>query len=155
MKKLVFVLVLLFLANKKRKKEMLFPGIQNNNPGNLRPNKNFKWNGEIGVDKNGLIVFSSMELGIRALGKDIINTVKNGYNTPETFFAHYAPKGDGKNNPVTYAQTVAGAIGIGWKDLLKMPEHLYSMVNAIIRVENGNQYGLVSQEQIINGLNLV
>lgn len=46
-------------------------GIRNNNPGNIRPVKAYKWQGEIG-ENGGFVVFDSMTNGIRALCKNLI-----------------------------------------------------------------------------------
>lgn len=155
MEKLILIFGVLYLLSKKKKKRKVYSGIANNNPGNLRalPNGQ-KWQGQTGIDVNGFAKFSSMSLGVRALALNIKNTVNAGFNTFKSFFAHYAPKGDGTNSPDLYALAVSNACGKNVEDSIVINDDLYSMVNAIIRVENGNEYALVTQEDILNGINL-
>jgi len=42
-------------------------GIRNNNPGNIRKNESFTWQGEIDQDDKGFVVFDDEVNGLRAL----------------------------------------------------------------------------------------
>lgn len=46
-------------------------GIRNNNPGNLRPGR-YPWLGQTFVDNEGYCVFSSWQLGVRAMVKNLM-----------------------------------------------------------------------------------
>lgn len=135
----------------KIKDKYMYPGIANNNPGNLRPSVQ-KWQGQTGV-RNNLVVFDTMQNGVRALAKDVLNTVKAGYDTPKKFFAHYAPRNE---NPTdNYTNFVAERLGIKVDDKIIMPNMLHDMVQYIIIFENGKEYGLVSQADIQAGIDSV
>ena len=66
----------------------------NNNPGNLRPPKDVKYDGQIGVDDKGFAIFENAEYGRRALLNDINIKLKRGLNTPDKFLDVYAPRGN-------------------------------------------------------------
>jgi len=66
----------------------------NNNPGNLRPPKGVKYDGQIGVDEKGFAIFENAEYGRRALLNDINIKLKRGLNTPDKFLEVYAPRGE-------------------------------------------------------------
>jgi len=66
----------------------------NNNPGNLKPPKGVTYAGQIGVDENGLAIFSKKEFGRQALINDITHKLEKGVNTPSKFIDMYAPAGN-------------------------------------------------------------
>jgi hypothetical protein len=93
---------------------------RNNNPGNLRSGP-----GQIGTDANGYAIFPDVATGQAALANQINLNISRGLSLNEFFagqrdaegnlmpggYPGYAPSAD-KNNPVQYAATVAGWIGI-------------------------------------------
>ena len=86
-------------------------GIKNNNPGNIKKGID-TWQGEVGVDDKGFVIFSSMNYGVRACMKLIRNYIKSGYNTVSKIINRYAPVSD--NNPTSnYIDYVATQMGIG------------------------------------------
>jgi len=67
----------------------------NNNPGNIRPAKNVKYEGLLGVDDKGFGIFEKPEYGQKALVNDIkYKLEKRGLKTPNDFIDVYTPKGD-------------------------------------------------------------
>jgi hypothetical protein len=67
----------------------------NNNPGNIRPAKNVKYEGLLGVDDKGFGIFEKPEYGQKALINDIkYKLEKRGLKTPNDFIDVYTPKGD-------------------------------------------------------------
>jgi hypothetical protein len=89
-----------------------------NNPGAIRFNPKNQWQGQTG-QQNGFVQFDTPANGLRAHQVLIGNQIKNGYNTPALWAAHYAPASDG-NNPAAYAQTIADGLGIGINDAIPM-----------------------------------
>lgn len=86
----------------------------NNNPGNLRPPKGIKYEGQIGVDERGFAVFENKDAGQRALINDINIKINRGLDTPEKFIDRYAPASaenpeEGREN---YKIKLAAALGL-------------------------------------------
>jgi hypothetical protein len=83
----------------------------NNNPGNLTGGGTSV--GEYPGKRNwhGFLIFPTPEDGLAAIPKFL---KANGYGplSIAAAFKKYAPKGDGKNDPAHYAQSVADAIGV-------------------------------------------
>lgn len=120
---------------------VLPPGIQNNNPVNLRPlPAGQSWAGQTGADERGLCIFDTVELGYRAGAKTLHAYGRNGWNTLAAIYAHWAPAGDGGNDPEAYAKTVAGLTGFGVDQVLAMddPAVQLALLRASTRVENGD-----------------
>lgn len=91
---------------------------RNNNPGNLTPIRG-GWSGQVGT--NGpFAVFDSLQSGWNALYADLQHNVNANPNwTLTNFFAHYLgnpdplhPQVTDQGNPFTYAQSVAGQLGV-------------------------------------------
>lgn len=86
----------------------------NNNPGNLRPPKGVKYEGQIGVDERGFAIFENKSFGQRALVNDINIKINRGLDTPEKFIDRYAPASaenpeEGREN---YKIKLAAALGL-------------------------------------------
>lgn len=115
---------------------VLARGVRNNNPGNLRPNSNFRWNGEIGSD-GGYVVFSTMELGVRASYINLRSYFTNGFDTIDKIIARWAPSAD--NNPEeTYAAYVAEKTGFDQTEKLVFNSvTAEKLLSAIFRFELG------------------
>lgn len=128
---------------------MLPRGIRNNNPGNLRPNPAWKWDGQGPMDTAGgqgeYLTFISPEYGIRAMIRDIRSKRKRGLDTVQKIMNVYAPLGD-NNNPVAYARSVCARIGAMLEIELEpndpmptdMREFRVAFAKAKVRVENGS-----------------
>lgn len=90
----------------------------NNNPGNIKYFGGEKWLGQVGVDQRGFVIFDTYEHGRRALIKLLTNAATGALMpryTPQMsiydFFSRYAPSSD-NNEPKTYAEFVAGQVGV-------------------------------------------
>lgn len=97
------------LADAIQRQEGWFSGsvvYKANNPGNIMDYDYYKKTGQFRVQQYG-----SYEEGRAALESLIGKYISQGL-TLEEFFAKYAPSGHGGNNPNTYANNVAGWIGI-------------------------------------------
>lgn len=102
-----------------QKMEGYFPGSKayaNRNPGNIKASRE-PWQGQIGIDSSGFVIFDTYENGLRALKISLTNaaTGKSSVYRPTDslfdFFARYAPSTD-NNNPNQYALFVAREIGV-------------------------------------------
>lgn len=129
-------------------------GVRNKNPGNIDYNPRNKWEGQIGIEpkvgsnKPRFALFDSVENGIRALGKLLLNyrgkdgmpgVGKPGIDTPFEFINRWAPSVE--NNTNAYAEAIAKALCVGVRDPIDIsrPETLLTVVTGIIVHENGYQ----------------
>ena len=115
-------------------------GLKNRNPGNLRSNPHFAWQGQIGSgDSKGFVVFDSDINGIRA---DIINLHTHYVRDHETsilaLIAVYAPPVE--NDTKAYAKFVADRLGIDPLATITFDRRTVdALIRAIIKIEQGIQ----------------
>jgi hypothetical protein len=89
---------------------------RNNNPGNIRDGSFAKsLPGYIGQE-GGFAKFDTSQNGQSAQVGLLNSYLSKGYDTPSKIAARWAPAGDGSNNPIVYAQTLASSLGIGVND---------------------------------------
>lgn len=85
---------------------------RNNNVGNI-VDDGTDWKGLAKPRNDGLFYrFRTPLLSARALARSCRNAVRKRAPSYYQFFARYAPKGHGKNDPVTYARFVASRMGV-------------------------------------------
>ena len=115
--------------------EQITRGIRNNNPGNIRFNVANRWNGQIGPDGDGYIIFDTMKNGVRALTK-ILRTYRNqGCLSIHDTIARWAPPQD-NNDTLAYIKDVAKRMQLD--TLIPVPaDRVRDLVAAIIHHENG------------------
>ena len=114
----------------------LYRGERNNNPGTL-VNTPETWKGEIvdGDDKK-FMQFSSAVLGIRALGKLLLNYQKKyGLDTIREIISRWAPPDE--NDTEQYVEDAAEECMIDPDTPFSVKTKLYGLVTAIIRKECG------------------
>jgi hypothetical protein len=109
-----------------------------NNPGAIRFDPKNQWQGQTG-QQNGFAQFDTPANGSRAHQILISNQIKEGYDTPATWAAHYAPSADG-NDPAAYAATVAKGLGIGINDKIPVSA-VPKMASLSAQVEAGGSSG--------------
>lgn len=114
--------------------------VRNNNPGNIRNNPNFTWQGQTGVDSGGFAVFDTPENGSRAMARLLQNYQGDGTdaNTVNKIIHRWAPPNE--NDTGRYAQEVADAMGVGVNqpvDLSRNPELQAKMMDYMTRKEGG------------------
>lgn len=112
-------------------------GIRNNNPGNIRKSQ-IDWIGEIDGSDESFETFDTMENGIRALGKLILNYDKKyGLRTIQGIIDRWAPPTE--NNTDAYVAAVAARVGVSASTELDLRNQhtLSKLVYAIICHENG------------------
>ena len=114
-------------------------GYRNHNLGNITYDRRFRWEGAVGVDERGFIIFANDHYGIRAMTRNISNQqVRNGRNNIQELLGGYAPPGE--DNPTQeYINFVAGQMGVNATERIDMsdPETLERLMGAMIRFENG------------------
>ena len=136
---------------------VLSRGIRNNNPGNLVLT-NIAWLGKISGKNNTdgkFEQFETMEYGIRAMFRDLINDIKKGKNTVRKLINEYAPPSE--NNTAQYIKDVCQSIGVKPDDKITSinQDFLLKLGKAIIRKENGSDASLVTDSQIIKGMKMI
>ena len=140
--------MLLFTLTSKRgqmiiaeTEEMIISGLtrgeRNNNPGNIRPNPAYKWQGQIGVDSGNYIIFDDAVNGIRAIGKDLITKFSRRLDTVQKIIEVYAPPSE--NLTGSYVNAVAKSLGVSPNTRINLYDQgtLLKFVRAIIKHENG------------------
>ncbi|MDR2991917.1 MAG: hypothetical protein LBU72_08360 [Burkholderiaceae bacterium] len=112
---------------------------RNNNPGNLN------YAGQPGAVKESgpggrFAVFSSAELGLRAMSKQIQLHGSRGLNTVQSLITTWAPPKD-HNNTGAYIASVAREMGVSPTKPLDMssPDTLSKLMPAMIKVESGGK----------------
>lgn len=113
-------------------------GLRNKNAGNIRHNAANKWQGQIGVDDKGFVIFDTAENGIRALTKILKNYHRQGLTSVEKIISRYAPSNE--NDTASYVKSVSTRIGVPPNQYFDLSEPiLFNLVTAIIKHENGIQ----------------
>ena len=116
------------------------PTVPNNNFGNLRP---------IGAT-TGFQSFATPEEGLKALSDQIgLYGSKHGINTLIGFTSTYAPKGDGNNDPVAYAQFLSKQLGVPVDQKIDLTDPFINkaMTQAVARMETGAKIPTIGQSQ--------
>lgn len=112
-------------------------GIRNNNPGNLKDPMTGQFQ-----------TFASQSQGVQAADQNLLAyQTKHGIDTISGITNRWAPAGDGNNNPVAYAATVAAATGIpaDQKIDLTNPAVRTKVLNAMFDVETPGWKGADQQ----------
>lgn len=126
-------------------------GVRNNNPGNIEKSRD-RWKG-LATDQPDarFFTFSEPEWGIRAMSRILINYQKKyDRNTIREVIERWAP--DVENNTEAYINAVSRETGFTPDQELDLRrfDHLFPVVKAIIRHENG--YAPYTDAQIREGL---
>jgi len=128
-------------------------GVRNNNPGNIEKSRD-RWKGLADRQPDSrFFTFTEAKWGIRAMARILQNyQARYGLNTIEEIIHRWAPPVE--NNTAAYVNAVARETGLGKNQKLdlKRHEHLFPLVKAIIRHENG--YAPYRDAEIDEGLAL-
>lgn len=135
----------------------LVRGLRNNNPGNLVITS-IAWHGKIPNSQNTdgkFEQFTSLEYGIRAMLKDLINDINKGKNTLTKLINEYAPAFE--NNTNAYINSVAKTLGISATGIIKVIDRplLKLLARAIMKVELGAQHTKVTDSHIDKAIDLI
>lgn len=110
-------------------------GVRNNNPGNIRATSD-QWVGKVGVDDAGFCVFDTPEHGIRAAARILIRYQSRGLKTLRQIIRTWAPENE--NDTDAYLDHVCQFCCASPDNPYTLtPSRLLTLVNAIIRHENG------------------
>ena len=107
-------------------------GLVNNNPGNIRPDKAYTWQGSTG-EAGGFVQFSSPEAGIRALTLNLLSYDQQGINTVQGIINRWAPPSENKTG--SYVNQVAKDLGVKPTDQLNVKDAnvMRQLVDSIIK----------------------
>lgn len=112
-------------------------GIKNNNPGNIKFSKANNWQGQIGRDHAGFVVFDTAPHGLRAMAK-LLKVYYNKYHltTLLAITRRWSPDAVGLSG--IYAATVSKYTGIPAGAVFALtPDNLAKIMRGMIGVENG------------------
>lgn len=121
-------------------------GIRNNNPGNIRHSDANDWQGQVGIDDAGFVIFDSPQNGVRAMTKILKNYAKRGVVTLEQIISTWAPpeginpitREPYGNDTASYIRHVAQLTGIE-KGEPVAPVDYPALIDAISRHENAGK----------------
>lgn len=116
-------------------------GVRNNNPLNIRLNRQNKWKGAVLVNTDGEFEqFVDMVYGFRAAFRLLRNYISRyKCNTIRKIISRWAPESDG-NNTERYIQRVCGETYIGGNEALQPYDpRLVAIVKAMAKVECGDE----------------
>jgi hypothetical protein len=106
-------------------------GLRNNNPFNIMFDPKIKWVGQVGKEVTApfrLIIFDSVENGIRAVAKDVAGDyLKDGKHTIKALISEYAPPSDG-NNTSAYIEYVSRVTGIPANEPFEMSDDILTKI---------------------------
>ncbi|VFQ44389.1 structural protein [Desulfoluna butyratoxydans] len=111
-------------------------GIRNNNPGNIRHGDD--WNGLAEKQPDAsFCTFTEPRWGIRALAKTLLTYQRRrGIHTVRGIISRWAPPSE--NDTHSYIHHVAHFVGVDADETIRVEDHLFPLVSAIILHENGN-----------------
>lgn len=129
-------------------------GIRNNNAGNIRVSKD-QWQGAVGQDADGFVVFETPEHGIRALGKNLLSYQRQGFDSVEKIINRWAPPQD-NNDTESYINFVVNSTGFTRDQQLDMndPSVLSALTKAIMVQENGAANINYTDDQVSTGISM-
>lgn len=128
-------------------------GIRNNNPLNIRHNRNNRWQGVYEQQTDPEFVrFASMQFGIRAGFVIILNYIKQGHKDVASIISRWAPSSE--NNTDAYIRHVCELSGLSpFQELhFEDKDKMVALVDAMIRVELGKP---VDRNDIVKGYGMV
>lgn len=136
-------LILILRSSKPR-------GLRNNNAGNIRAVDGVLWQGQIGIDDAGFVIFDTALNGLRALAR-VLKTYRQKYGliSISGIISRWAPSNE--NDTTSYIKSVEMRVGLGANTPLSL-EHYPALVKAIIHHENGKQP--YSDDEINQGVTL-
>lgn len=116
-------------------KKLIARGLRNNNPGNLRFIARSPWNGQVSDDGEGYGVYSTMALGVRAAGKQLLKYSRSGLNTVRQIIPTWAPTSE--NDTEAYVRAVSSALNVAADQRIDVDAQLEQLAEAIFRHEVG------------------
>ena len=123
-------------------------GIRNNNPGNLQKSR-VKWQGKVIPSTDSRFEqFQNIHFGLRAMATDLTNDITlKKLDTLTKLTEVYAPRFE--NDTTSYISQIAIETGLNRNETINLtPELLFKIMKAKIRVENGRDSALISDNDI-------
>lgn len=111
-------------------------GIRNNNPGNIRAVAGVEWQGQIGIDAAGFVIFDKPENGYRAMARVLDNYRRRGVETVAEIIATWAPASE--NQTADYVAHVASKLNVDPFEPIGRGRYV-DLLAAITLHENGQQ----------------
>ena len=141
------------------KKDTRPRGIRNNNGGNIRWDGRTQWQGMIGQDDKGFIIFDNPEHGIRAITRILKSYARRGVQTVPQIINTWAPPNGVEpltgetytNNTTSYINNVLSKTKLRPSDKVTADKYAV-LIDAIIKHENGQQP--YTEQQIKTGIAL-
>ena len=132
-------------------------GLRNNNPGNLI-RTSIAWQGKIPFPQSKdtkFEQFQTIELGLRAMFKDLINDINKGKNTITKLINEYAPPHE--NNTKAYINSVSKSVGLMPDTIITKVDaaFLLALGRAILKVELGTAHAEITDTILRNGISLL
>jgi len=132
-------------------------GIRNNNPGNL-VKTNLPWKGKISHSQNTdsrFEQFTTVEYGLRAMLRDIVNDINKGSDTVTKLINQYAPPFE--NDTLSYINDVSKGLGVRPNDKIRLIDNqfLLKVARAVIKKENGNDHKYITDSHIKSAVNML
>lgn len=135
--------------------------IVNNNPGNIKKDAKFSWQGEKpGTTPGDFVIFDNLANGYRAMMKDFRTKIKRGVDTITKIITVWAPSSD-DNDPASYITAVSEKTGIDPNATLKPDDvdtlgsiaYAMSFVEHNITADDGTlSKALTDAKNIIKGI---
>lgn len=112
-------------------------GIRNNNPLNIKWSSVQTWQGQVGQDEGGFLIFDMPENGIRAAAR-ILQSYRNaGYITVRQIIERWT-SGDSPALQESYISHASGVLGIAPDEEVPRPRW-FDLIKVMIKHENGQQ----------------
>ncbi|MDE2020405.1 MAG: structural protein P5 [Patescibacteria group bacterium] len=122
--------------------------LRNNNPGNIRFDPNNQWLGQVGVDPDGFVIFSSPYYGFRALSLIWLHyQTRDGLTTLTQMGNRYAP-----GTPGGYGKGLGEQLGVDPNAPFNVEQNLPALLRAIAVNEEGAAGRLFSSSDIQAGV---
>jgi hypothetical protein len=120
-------------------------GIRNNNPTNMR-DSGIQWQGMIGVDPDGFLIFDTMANGLRAPAINLRNYGRlHGISTVDGVARRWS-----QTDQDAYSANLAAFLGVDPQDSIDLEDKdtLTQLVRGIIRQEDGGAAELLVDSQV-------
>lgn len=110
-------------------------GFRNNNPGNMMYAAGITWQGQIGHDSKGRLIFDTMQNGIRAMVKELRNySLLHGLDNVQGLITRWSA-----TDQTAYVANVSAHLQVDPYDYIDVndPATMAGLVDGIIKQENG------------------
>lgn len=120
-------------------------GIRNNNPTNMK-DSGIAWQGKVGVDADGFLIFDTMANGLRAPAKNLRNYGRlDGITTVDQVARRWS-----QTDQDAYSANLSSYLGVDPQESIDLEDYatLAQLVRGIVRQEDGGAALLLVDSQI-------